>query len=375
MKNVRRFVIAAIAAQAPAPAAAVAQDLLVPYISATTGADAQRYTFGSGTSLRSITQVAVPIGLVIPLGRRVSVDIGTSYAWTKVELQDGTTPELASLTDTQIRVAWLLGRDAAVLSLMVNLPTGAEQTTLGEFSASSAVSTNFLPFPVHTYGTGAAVTGGVALARPWGAWNVGIAGSVRVNGAYQPFSNPPEAIHYRQAIEGRLRVGFDRLVGSSRLALGATVGTFGTDEFTNGAGTTVGQYQPGTRLIGEAVLTSPLGRGTITAFVWDYFRSAGEDKDLGTAANQENILTAGVQGAWRLAGKMSVMPSLEGRWWSPQQGGGLLAIAAAALPLQLSRAITLVPELRFDVGSLERVDGQRSSVTGWGGSLFLRGAF
>ncbi len=35
----------------------------------------------------------------------------------------------------------------------------------------------------------------------------------------------------------------------------------------------------------------------------------------------------------------------------------------------------LVPELRFDLGSLKSVDGQRSSVTGWGGSLFIRGSF
>lgn len=370
-----RLLILALALEVGVPVGIDAQDLLVPYVSATTGADVQGYTFGSGTALRSITQFAVPIGLVIPLGRRVSLDVGTSYAWTRVELSDGSTPEISSFTDTQLRVAWLLGRDAAVLSLLVNLPTGAEQTTLGEFSAASAVSTNFLPFPVHTYGTGAAVTGGVALARPLGDWNVGIAGSIRLNGAYQPFANAPQEISYRQAVEGRLRLGADRLVGSSRLAIGATVGTFGTDEFTDGSGTTVGQYTPGTRFVGEMVLTSPLGRGTLTTFLWDFYRSAGEDQQLGTVANQENILTGGVQGAWGLGGRLSVMPSLEGRWWSPSHGGGWLAMAAAAFPVQLSHTFMVVPEAKFSLGSLEGVAGPRSSVSGWGGSLLVRGAF
>ena len=162
-----RVLVAAALAAVPGSVAAAGTDGS-PTRAATTGADAQHYSFGSGGTIRTITQVAVPLGFVLPIGRRVSIDVGTNYAWTRVELQDGTNPELASFTDTQIRLAWLLGRDAAVISLLVNIPTGAEQTNLGEFSAASVVSTNFLPFPVHTYGTGAAVTGGVALARPWG---------------------------------------------------------------------------------------------------------------------------------------------------------------------------------------------------------------
>jgi hypothetical protein len=353
----------------------VAQDLLVPYVSATTGVDAQSYRFGAGNPVRSIDQVAIPLGFVVPLGRRLSIDVGTSYAWTRVGLEDGTAPEIASLTDTQLRLAWLLGRDAAVLSLLVNLPTGAEQVTLGEFSAASAVATNFLPFPVHTYGTGAAVTAGAALAKPWGAWNVGLAGSLRLNGSYQPFANAPEEINYRQAIEGRVRVGVDRLVGSSRLSIGATVGTFGTDEFVNGSGTVVGEYRPGTRIMGEVSLASPLGSGAVETFLWGYRRSAGEDPQAGTLANEESIVALGAEGAWRLGGGLSLQPSLEGRWWAPARGSGWLAIAAAALPVRVSRVLSLVPRLRFELGSLERSDGLRSQIDGWGGSLFLRGSF
>ena len=349
-----------------------AQQLLLPIPSATVGADVQSYTFGAG-SVRSIRQVAFPLGVFVPLGRRFSIDIGTSYAWTRVELSDGSTPELGSFTDTQIRAAYLVGRDVAVLSLLVNIPTGAEQTTLGEFSAASAVSTNFLPFPVHTYGTGAAVTGGVAVARPIGAWNLGLAGSVRVNGPYQPFSDAP-GVEYRQGIEGRLRLGVDRLIGSSRLAIGATVGTFGDDEFTD-AGGTLGQYQAGNRLLGEIVLTSPLGSGAVTAFLWDFYRSAGKDQISGTVANSENILAVGAQGAWRLSRRVSFMPSIEGRLWSPDQAQGWLAFAGVALPVQLSRVLSLVPEARVDVGSIERTGGPRSSITGFGASLFLRGSF
>ena len=351
-----------------------AQELLLPYISGTTGADAQVYSFGTGVAVRSIRQIAVPLGVVVPVGRRLTLDFGTSYAWTEVELSDGTRQDITSLTDTQIRAAYLIGRDAAVVSLMVNLPTGAEQTTLTEFSAASAVSTNFLPFPVHTYGTGAAVTGGVALARPVGAWNVGLAGSVRVNGSYQPFSDAP-GLEYRQGLEGRLRLGVDRLIGRSRLTFGATFGTFGDDEFSDASGGALGQYQPGNRVIGEVVLTSPLGGGSVTAFLWDFYRSAGTDQVSGTVSNRENILAAGAQGAWRLGSWVSLIPSVEGRLWSPDRGHGWLAIAGLSVPLHLSRVLSLVPEGRVDIGSMDRTGGGTANITGFGISLFVRGSF
>ena len=128
-------------------------------------------------------------------------------------------------------------------------------------------------------------------------------------------------------------------------------------------------------MIGEIVLTSPLGDGAVTAFLWDFYRSAGTDQVNGTVSNRENILAAGAQGAWRLSGGVSLIPSVEGRLWSPERGHGWLAVAGLSVPVRLSRILTLVPEGRVDIGSIERTSGGTADIAGFGASLFLRGSF
>jgi hypothetical protein len=300
----------------------------------------------------------------MPVADRLSIDIGAYYATT--ESEDNT---LSGLTDTQIRASYVFGRDAVVATVMVNLPTGKTQE-FDQTATSGAAAANFLSFPVNAYHTGTSVTGGLAAATELGRWNVGIAGSVRMSGTYEPFSDIDT--RYSPGTEARVKLGLDRLLGASRLNVGFTFSTFGNDDFEDLGGGGSGQYQPGNRFIGEAALAFLAGNGSITGYIWDYYRAAANG-----SSNKENILTLGANGSWPIGGAMRLEPLVEGRFWSPQEGSGKLFGAGAALRIPLGERLVISPSGRFDIGSTRfpdppASDGADHDITGWGFSVLVR---
>ena len=354
--------------------ATAAQQNLVSQGSVVGGAEYRSYTFGDNFSADRVSQFAVPVGFIMPIGNRFSFDLGTAYASTRVD-QGGSHESYQHFTDTQLRASYIIGNDALVVSVMVNLPTGQETTSLRDFNISSSVSSNFLLFPVNSYGSGLSVTPGVAAATTAGSWNLGVAGSMRWNDEFQPFSDSGStSVRYQPGLEGRFRAGADRLIGSSRLTLGATFSTFGTDEARGGGLASSGRYTPGNRFLVDVSLMAPVGGGTMSFYVWDFYRNNGESGDTVTtsANNSENIFTAGASGAFRLGQKLVLEPVAETRLWSPDRGSGFLVGGGANFRIALSNRVALVPGARFDVGTIEDPVGADHSVTGWSALALLR---
>lgn len=357
------------------PGALAAQQNLYPRASAVSGVEVRQYGFDSKFSLDHIRQIAVPIAVAVPVGRRFSFDIGTWYASTTVATDAGD-DTFSSLTDTQVRLAYVFGNDAVVASVMVNLPTGKETTTQRNFGVASGASSNFLLFPVNTYGAGTSVTPGLAAAASLGQWNVGLAASVRWSSEYQPFTDQGSTdFKYQPGLESRIRLGIDRLVGRSRLAFGGTFSTFATDELSGlGAGQPSETYDPGNRFLVEANLLAPVGSGSVSVYAWDYHRTSSSSSD-GTIGTRENILTGGLAGSFPLGSRTSLEPVVEARFWMPESGSGSLFGAGTGLRIQVSPALALVPSGRVDVGSLRLPGSSSSSVFGWGASALLRYTF
>lgn len=369
MRISRRSVIALLFSLAALSRVAAAQGLFGP-ASIGGGIEGRRYEFEKGYLVHAVRQFAVPLGVLVPLGNRFSLDIGAAYATTTVADAVGKESSYSGLTDTQLRGSYVFGNDRVVASLMVNLPTGKETLTQSQFSVTSNVASNFLLFPVNSYGNGTSATGGLAVAVPAGSWNLGLAGSVRVNAEYQPFSGSgANSVRYKPGVEGRVRAGVDRLVGSSRLAFGLTFSTFNNDQFT-GLATGSGQYNPGSRLIGEASFTAPAGSGSLSAYTWDYYRTAGNNSGL-NSSNKENIFTFGLSGAWPLTPTIGLEPVAEARFWSPESGSGQLYGFGTALRFRLSPQVAFAPGGRFDIGSIKAA-GTSYSINGWGFSGLIR---
>jgi hypothetical protein len=341
------------------------------------GVEARQYSFGSHFVVDRISQIAVPLGAVVPLGKRFSFDVGSSYAVTTVKDTLGSSRSFSGLTDAQIRGSYIFGNDALVASIMVNLPTGKETTTLSKFGITSAASSNFLLFPVNSYGSGFSVTPGLAAAVTAGSWNFGLAGSVRLSTKYNPFSDN-SAVSYKPGLETRLRAGADRLIGSSRLSLGFTFSTFSNDQL-RGGGFGNGVYDPGNRFLVDASLLASAGTGTISFYAWNYYRTASSSSSSSTS-NKENVLTLGSSGSFPLGAKLSVEPLAEARIWSPKQGSGALFGAGASLRIEVSPQVALVPGGRLDFGTIKGAAGSATtitshSITSWNLSALLRYGF
>lgn len=362
MSTMTRFAMAFVATMLVARGAQ-AQDQLVPSSSFIAGVQARGYSVDGGPNTR---QIAVPIAFVMPVNERFSFDVGTYFATTRSEVS-GSATTVSGLTDTQIRGSYVFGRDALVTTLMVNLPTGKKQSQ-SEAGVLGVAAANFLSFPVNSYRTGVSVTGGLAYATEVGSWNLGLAGSLRMSGEYEPFTD--DTLSYAPGTEGRIKLGVDRLMGSSRLTAGFTFSTFGNDDFAHlaGSGNNNGTYQPGNRYIGELGVTFLAGSGTVTGYVWDFYREAAGNG----AANKENIFSVGANGSFPMGGAMRLEPILEARFWSPDQGSGNLIGGGAALQIPMGEKFTVSPAARFDFGKYEFTDGSDHNITGWGASVLIR---
>jgi hypothetical protein len=289
----------------------------------------------------TITELAVPVFVTIPAGSRLTFDVGTAYARARVTSGPDHS-EINGLTDTQIRGNLTLGNDLVVITAGVSLPTGDESVTLDQLAAASRIGNDFLAFPISNMGTGLAATGGIAVAHPFGDWNLGIGAAARRSRAYEPFDVPGQNFRYQPGNEIRARVGADRTVGAGRVAFGVTYSAFGRDEASGSA------YNTGDRVIAQGALSGVVGANDYTIAAYNVFRAPGNYAS-GDRAGRENIanlfLSLGLH-----AGSALVEPSVELRHWLQSvypagDGGG-------PSRSQSSRLATFGLRTRIGVGGL-----------------------
>ena len=324
---------------------------------------------GSGATAKTVSQLSVPMVLVLPFGSRFNVDIATAFATSDVKVNGATASSISGLTDTQVRGNFTLGNDAVVFTVGANLPTGQYKIAEDKADAAGQIGNDFLIFPTSSYGSGFSATGGVALARSLGEWNVGVAGSFRKSSRFDAFegvgaTGGKETLTFMPADEVRARIGADRTVGSGRLALGVTFSSFGNDELAN---TT---YATGNRFIGQASLYVPVGTTDVWLSGWSLYRAKGQQ--YGGDAPPETVLNGAVSVGFHL-GDVLIEPSFEGRNW---QVDGTQAGVLGNTGLRVrwgTGPFTLIPSAMFQFGKLYPLGGGNSiDLTGWRMALTLR---
>lgn len=321
-------------------------------------------TFGSGASKRTVSQLAIPIVLVMPFGERLSVDVSTAFATSTVKLGGSTTSEISGLTDTQIRGNFRLAGDRVLLTAGVNIPTGQYSVPEDEQEAAGQIGNDFLYYPISSMGNGLALTGGIAYAQPMSAWNVGFGASARKSTEFSAFSVASEDFRFTPADEYRAQLNADRPVGDGSLALGLTYSAFGED-FADST-----TYSTGDRIIATAGWSFPYRGKDIFLSAWNLYRMEGEI--LGADAPNENVFN--LSGAISIPmGEFLVQPSIETRLW--QVGGaraGSLINLGARMRIPAGN-FALFPQVGFSFGTLySTADGSGTDVTGLRGSLTIR---
>ncbi|MFL5560019.1 MAG: hypothetical protein ACJ79K_00960 [Gemmatimonadaceae bacterium] len=353
-----------------APCAASAQDAGVIARAAT---EMVSYTLKAGGAEKTISQVVTPLAIVIPIGDRFSFDIATAWARSRVEVKgDSAAPSTVSgLTDTQVRGSYVFGQDAVVVTAGLNLPTGQSTANASQFIAAQNISNDFLLFPIGTMGAGFGATGGIALAHPIGAWNLGVGGSYRHSSDFAPFEyNDGQKAHYQPGNELRTRIGVDRAFGSSSAMLGATYSSFGDDK---SAGAT---FNTGNRLVFQGGYATTVRGAGYSLTAWNLTRTRGTRAD-GRDAPSENITNIAL-GASIVVNGVSFEPILETRHLA--RAAVAASSAGAAAPSGIGQMETaglrarwnvhgfqVAPGASFSTGKLEGED-----LTGWRGSLVVR---
>lgn len=368
---------ALLAAFALMPASLVAQGgPQVGQVTLLTGAEARGLSFASGLGVKTVTEIAVPFGLLWPASARLSFDVGGRYASVTSKSESDSVFTISGLTDIQARAVYQIVPDLAVLSVAANLPTGKTKLTAGQLIAAGAIASDLLPFPVSNFGSGFNVTTGLALAVPVGGWAVGVAGSYRQNSGFTlladttacPVNAGRASCSYTAGGEFRLRLGADRIVGQSRVSLGFTYSSFGEDEFGSSP-----IFQSGKRYISQASWSFPVGNVGLALYAWDLYRANGSAPVNGSTTEQRNVLALGGVASIQI-GKNVLRPQIEYR--SQTVGGadaGKLVSAGARFQMPIGERFALFPNLRFDAGSVVNLaTAQSVSFTGWDFGVTLR---
>lgn len=364
-----RFVIGLFAVPA------FAQSPIYPSPSGGTGTLGRTYIFAGSTGLDHASQLVVPVFAGVPIGRQFFVDVTGNYAFTEVEGTSGVVERLEGFTDTQLRGSLTLGRDVAVLSVSLNVPTGKATINRDQLTVLGNTAQTFLPFTVSNYGTGVGATTGLAVARAFGAWNLGVAGAVRYVGGYEPIADTAVTGEYKPGVEGRVRFGVDRLLGErSRLNLGLTWSSFGTDEFSGQIQTGAFNYRPGSRLVAQASLTRQFGRSSLQGYGWAYFRQDGRTtSDSSTSVSgAENLYNLGLMLLTPLGGSVVLDPGLDVRVWYPDGGyAGYLVVLRLGARFRIAELWSLAPAFAWGDGWTTTTQGS-GTVTGWSANLMVR---
>jgi hypothetical protein len=365
MRRLLAFTLgSALAAGAIAPAAAAQglQDAAV-----ITAPHVTQYTFGTGAAKRTVSQVSVPLVVVLPFTEKFSVDIATAFASSGVRSGGALVSTISGLTDTQIRANYAIGTDFVILTLGVNVPTGQYTIPEERQAAAGQIGNDFLNYPISSMGNGFAATGGVAFARPLGRWNFGAGASMRKSAEFTPFVVNSADFRFEPADEIRLRVGLDRPVGDGQVALGFTYSAFGEDF----ADTTT--YSTGDRLIATGSWSFPVRSATVFLSGWNLYRLAG--KQLGGDAPQENVANLNAAVSFDV-GRVLVQPNAEVRLWQADGArAGRLINANARLRIGAG-LLSFYPSIGYSVGTIWETSGPSAGaatdVTGLRGSLTIR---
>jgi hypothetical protein len=335
-----------------------------------TGPQFHSYTLKAPLN-EKISQLAIPFFVAVPVMSSLSIDVGTSFAIVNHESTqlDGsgnpttTKSELSGLTDTQVRANYSFGQDFVVVTAGLNLPTGSATVAPSELTAATRIGSDFLTFPVSGFGSGFGMTGGVAVARPMGAWNVGFGASVRQSTEYEPFlDGTGTPLKFTPGPEYRARLGLDHPYGTGRLSFGLTFSKFGDDK-ANAI-----TYNTGDRYIAQFAMNNSFGESEVDySFVlWNLYRTSGTQIDQ-NASPRGNITNASMSFGVRAPGDIGVEPSIETRLWT-EQGTKSSALGTLGIRFYVDRGRwSIVPGAGFSIGTM-----QSSTLSGFKATLGMR---
>lgn len=329
-----------------------------------TGPQYVNYKIGTGSGEKTVTQLSIPIAFIFPLTERFSFDISTSFADSRVSTGGVESSKISGLTDTQLRANLGLFDNTAVFTLGANIATGMYKVPDAQQEAAGQIGSDFLLYPVSSMGSGNALTGGVAIARTLGEWNLGFGGSFRYSSPFDAYQVQDDVLRFEPGSESRFRIGLDRSIGDGRISLGGTYSMFTDDK----ADSTT--FATGARTMGQAAIHMPTTMGDWTLSAWDLYRAEGQV--IGSTSPWENISNVNLAVGFNVGG-LYVQPSAEGRFWMRDgEKAGMVGSGGMRLRFDLA-GLSVNPSVTYSMGNVYPAGSVTSiDVSGIRGSLLIR---
>ena len=388
--------LAGVALLAAVAAPAHAQDRLTGAAVASGGVVYEQWR--SSLSLGTASELSVPLAVVVPLGDRWTVDGYGAYVRGTLtaprELGSGRTT-LNGLTDVKLRAVGQLRGDALVLTLGVNVPTGATKLTADEQGVLAVLAAPALRFRAPAVGTGAGATVGLVTGHQARGWALAAGASFEARGKYAPAEALVAGVDAPELTPGNavhLSLAADRVAGQSRTTFSVIGDVFTAGRVGDAAGSLA--YRPGPAV--TAAWQTQLGtrRAATTIYAVERYRSGYTVGGASAANSARNELEGGVQLAATRSPALTLRATVDGRLHSAAAGGaasiasGLGAdaatittagIRAAGLTLGASyrlgrSAASLEPFVRAQAGRLD-FRSATANATGVGAGLSLSARF
>lgn len=358
----------------PGPALALVACALVaePAAAQTVAGSLVQRSFSLDESLAatSASLLLVPIAADVPVGRALSLELYGAYAMGSIERGDSTL-ELSGPVNANLRAVWAAASWARV-TLGLSIPTRDAAHDAEEAQVAAILSTDLLGFREVSFGSGGALTTGVAFAHQLGEWGVGWGGSYRLASEFEPLADT--ALTYAPGSQVVLRVAGDRNIGETgKLTLGASYQHFADDEFA------ANLFRPGPRVRADAAWAFRTGAATWSLFLADIWRSQSDatlgDDDAAidtTVAGSQNVLVLGAAGSLT-AGSFRLQPRADVRVLSREDGvaSGWVGSAGLGVPFRFG-PLDALPRVALMLGAIENVAGDSPGITGLEAELTLR---
>jgi hypothetical protein len=318
-----------------------------------------RFSDADNVNIESLSLITLPFGAAARLGRQFELQVNGQWARGQLQRADGSEAELSGLTDTEVRLSGVFGRDAFTLTAIALLPTGQDRLTTDQVDLAGMIAADLLPFRISNWGTGGGLGLSGAVAIPLGEFAAGISVGYVAAAEFEPVAD--EDFSYRPGNQLHVRAALDRTFGSSgKAALQLTYLHFGADR-SNGSNV----FRSGDRLQGVASYAFATGeRSNAILYAGYLHRSESEFEGPDLVVPSQNLLFAGA-GARLPAGRAVVQPTADVRVLGREDGIGQGYTASAGASVEVpAGALTFVPTVRGRLGNVELRAGSESSFTG-----------